>query len=153
MGVHALCLERRLIKQGRTDGIKVWYMVFLYYWCDICRIKKETAVHLRQCPRSIYVAHVVHVAHTSDRDIASSEKTMFQNNIHTALPESPTAILIFSKVGRKLVCWAAPRVRKAKSLIRTPHHRHRHGGTQVRVASCMSPRVQEFPCMQFEYVR
>jgi len=50
MGVHALCLERRLIKQGRTDGIKVWYMVFLYYWCDICRIKKETAVHLRQCP-------------------------------------------------------------------------------------------------------
>ncbi len=103
-------------------------------------------------PRSIYVAHVAHVAHTSDRDIASSEKTMFQNNIHTALPESPTAILIFSKVGRKLVCWAAPRVRKAKSLIRTPHHRHRHGGTQVRVASCMSPRVQEFPCMQFEYV-
>lgn len=30
MGVHALCLERRLIKQGRIDGVEGWYIVFLY---------------------------------------------------------------------------------------------------------------------------
>lgn len=84
MGVHALCLGRRLIKQGRTDGMEVWYMGFLYYWCEMCRIKKETAVHLRQCPVLYMLLMLLHGAHTSDRDIASSEQTMFQNNIHTA---------------------------------------------------------------------